>query len=269
MLANAIRYEKRKQEIEYRDLREGGRLNCSAHLHRDIELVCMYEGETKVCADTMRETLCGGDIFLTFPNQIHSYETKGVEKYIIFFIKPDLIPDLMNVFTTNIPSSPVIKNALRDPHILRTVEALLDACKDPRESPYIHSLRRGYLLALFSELMMHMTLMPFLSGESGALRSVVSYCTSNFSEDLSLSLLEEKLHLNKYYISHIFSEKLGLRFNDYINSLRVSEACRYLLNSNQSITDISEQVGFNTLRTFNRAFIKHIGISPSEYRKQK
>ena len=103
--------------------------------------------------------------------------------------------------------------------------------------------------------------------DSGALRAIVSFCTANFAENLSLALLEEKLHLNKYYISHLFSKKLGLRFNDYINSLRISEACRYLLNSDTSITEISELVGFNTQRTFNRAFIKAMGQTPGEYRK--
>ena len=104
-------------------------------------------------------------------------------------------------------------------------------------------------------------------GDSGALRSIVSFCSQNFSENLSLSLLEEKLHLNKYYISHLFSEKLGIRFNDYINSLRIFEACKMLVNSDLSVTEISEYVGFNTLRTFNRAFSKQTGYSPSEYRK--
>jgi AraC-like DNA-binding protein len=41
------------------------------------------------------------------------------------------------------------------------------------------------------------------------------------------------------------------------------------LNSDASITEICEQVGFNTLRTFNRAFIKQMGVSPSEYRKRE
>ena len=36
-----------------------------------------------------------------------------------------------------------------------------------------------------------------------------------------------------------------------------------------TVTEISEAVGFNTLRTFNRAFIKQMGMSPSEYRKKK
>ena len=79
--------------------------------------------------------------------------------------------------------------------------------------------------------------------------------------------MEEELHLSKYYISHLFGSKIGTGFNDYINALRVSEACRYLRRTNKSITEISALVGFGTLRTFNRAFFKQVGMSPSEYRK--
>ena len=72
---------------------------------------------------------------------------------------------------------------------------------------------------------------------------------------------------SKYYISHLFSMKLKVRFNDYINSLRINDACRQLRQTDKTVTEISECVGFNTLRTFNRAFIKQVGTSPSEYRK--
>jgi AraC-like DNA-binding protein len=105
--------------------------------------------------------------------------------------------------------------------------------------------------------------------ENQAMRSVVQYCSRNFTKDLSLAILEEELHLSKYYISHLFGDKLGIRFNDYINSLRISEACKLLGNSDLSVTEISERVGFNTLRTFNRAFVKQIGLAPSEYRRSE
>ena len=65
------------------------------------------------------------------------------------------------------------------------------------------------------------------------------------------------------------SSKLKMGFNDYINSLRISNACKQLLKTDASVTEISESVGFNTLRTFNRAFMKQMGMTPSEYRRQK
>jgi AraC-like DNA-binding protein len=185
-----------------------------------------------------------------------------------FIFKPDLLPELMETFTIGTPTSPVIEGAANDPRIRALIDALTDTITR-EDFSHVSELRRGYLLALCAELVPIMKISKLPVGDSESLRTIVSFCTQNYAENLSLSLLEEKLHLNKFYISHLFSGRLGLRFNDYINSLRVSEACRYLLNSSLSITEIGSLVGFNTPRTFNRAFIKQLGLSPSEYRKQR
>ena len=112
-----------------------------------------------------------------------------------------------------------------------------------------------------------MELTKTVPDDSHALKAIVNYCARNYTKDLSLSLLESELHISRYYISHLFSDKLQIGFNDYINSLRVSFACNYLKHSDRSVTEISDLVGFGTLRTFNRAFQKQIGRSPSEYRR--
>lgn len=264
-----IRYEQKSRDIEFRyHLNETGHLQCHPHLHRELELVYFLEGESVAYADSVRCVLHPGDVFLTFPNQIHSYESYTTERYYIFILKPDVMPELMDIFTMGIPQSPVIRKACDLPNVHHLFEQLAEICSKSKDNDnLIAPMRRGYLLALFSELLTHMTIDRPSAGDSGVLRSIVSYCSQHFSENLSLSLLEEKLHLNKYYISHLFSGKLGLRFNDYVNSLRISEARKLLVHSDYSITEISEMVGFNTLRTFNRAFSKQTGYSPSEYRR--
>ncbi len=265
---NLATYELKTSNIYYRDDRGGkSHLTSKPHLHRELELVYYFGGKTSAYADTVHCELEPGDVFLTFPNQIHGYETHEVDQYLLFIIKPDLIPEFMELFTHGLPHSPVVHNADKHPRIDALLRMLAAFCTDQGEQKRANIVLRGILLALFSDLLDRMEVSHVPAGESGALRAIVSYCTCNFSEDLSLSHLEEKLHLNRYYISHLFSKRLGLRFNDYVNSLRVSEACRYLHNSNYSITEISELVGFNTLRTFNRAFQKQIGVSPSQYRK--
>ena len=266
-----VKYEQRSAILSIKDRNNRrGKLGCMPHLHREIEMVYMLDGDAIGYADTVRTEIHSGDIFLTFPNQIHFYETLGPEKFWIYIFSPDLIPEFSETLSLAIPSTPLLKGAGEQPEIKRLLTALIENKERMNDSddPYLNNLNRGYLLSLFSLLLPQMELEQISISDSGALRAIVSFCTSNFSENLSLSLLEEKLHLNKYYISHLFSQKLGLRFNDYVNSLRISEACRYLLNSDSTITEISETVGFNTQRTFNRAFIKAMGITPGEYRKK-
>ena len=128
---------------------------------------------------------------------------------------------------------------------------------------------RGYLLAFFGILIQKLPVKEIQAKESNVLGVILNYCINNADKPLSLDILEKELHISKYYISHTMSNKLKMGFNDYINSIRVSNACKYLNKTNKSITEISDIVGFNTMRTFNRAFIKHMGMTPSEYRDKK
>lgn len=269
MSLNVI-YEQKNQNLRVASSNpeKKGKLQFLPHLHRDLELVLYFEGETDAYADSAHYRLTAGDLFLTFPNQIHSYVTHEPEQYIIIIVKPELMPELIDVFNMAVPDSAVLHGAADDP-VIRTLAERLIRFEQERQSnqPYAKQLLHGYLLALFSEILSRMRIKRVSVGDSDTLRTIVSFCSRNFSANLSLSVLEENLHLNKYYISHLFSERLGLRFNDYVNSLRVSEACRYLLNSTHSITEISDIVGFNTMRTFNRAFLRQIGVTPSEYRR--
>lgn len=263
-----VRYEKKDKDIYYGISGPCNRLQCSAHLHRELELVLYRAGETVAAADSRRYNLKPGDLFLTFPNQIHSYETAVKEDYSIMILKPDLIPELSDVLELSVPESAVVAGGAFDPRINALFDAIVAICRQPEKAvPYRTEKLHGYLLALFAEILSGMKLIGVPQDDSGALRSIIFYCTRHYMGDLSLSVLADKLGLNRYYISHLFSQKLGMRFNDYVNSLRISEACRMLLNSDDSVTDICFHVGFGTLRTFNRAFIKHTGRTPSDYRK--
>ena len=245
-------------------------LNCSPHMHYHIEIVQLLEGETVGYADTDESLIEPGDIFIAFPNHVHSYITRAPERYRLFIVSPDLTPEFLPLFTTHIPSSAIIKGAGNDPEINALTTTLFTFMGHHHTGGdlYCDSVIRGCLLALFGKLLPMMSLSAPRTGDSRAVREIVGYCSEHFSEELSLEKLEDELHLSKYYISHLFSGKLGIRFNDYINSLRISHACRLLRREDMQITEIAEAVGFSTLRTFNRAFAKFRGITPSDFRRE-
>jgi len=92
------------------------------------------------------------------------------------------------------------------------------------------------------------------------------------NQDLSLSILAEKLAMKPYLISKSLSEVLDKRFNDFVNEYRVDEF-RSLLqdpkNSNFTLLSIAMDAGFNSKSSFHRAVKKHLGISPSELKNYK
>ena len=259
-------YENRTADYHCRTVLPGrSRIRCAAHLHTHIELVLFLQGHCTAFADSERTEIYGGDVFISFPNQIHRYESYGEEHYHLFIINPDILPPLADVFLEHLPTSSRIAGAANDPEVLELARRLV--ALEGEKDDYTEIRRQGYLLALLGKLISKTTLTKTVPDDSHALKSIVTYCAKNYTRDLSLALLENELHISRYYISHLFSDKLQIGFNDYINSLRVSFACNYLRHSDKSVTEISDLVGFGTLRTFNRAFRKQTGRTPSEYRR--
>ncbi len=244
---------------------EGARLNIAAHLHHHLELVLFLEGESVAFADAERCELAPGDAFLSFPEQIHRYESKHKEHYYVLIVDPDLMPELSALLKGPYPESALIKGGARDPLVLEAAKALV-GMGEPQTAAE-KAVQKGLALTVFGRILSLCQFSAARTGGPQAFRAVVEYCTKNYQSELSLSVLERELHVSKYYVSHLFSERMQLSFNDYVNSLRVAHACRYLSSDELPITEICSLVGFSTLRTFNRAFQKQMNMTPSEYRK--
>ncbi len=261
------RYETRTVDFYYRNDRGGTLgLGCSPHLHYHVEILYILSGRAHAYVDSELFTVEKGDMLVVFPNKIHRFvDDVGGCKYMIFIINPKLVPEFEEIMSASTPETPLIKNAVNNTR-LDSVTRIVAGCRDFPEAQK-DTLMKGYLLSFFAEFMSMMKLGTGKNDDNQAMKTVVLYCSQNFTKDLSLSTLERELHLSKYYISHLFGDKLGIRFNDYINSLRISESCRLLRTTDYSITEVSDAAGFGTLRTFNRAFIKQMGVSPSDYRK--
>ncbi|MGM9683082.1 MAG: helix-turn-helix domain-containing protein [Eubacteriales bacterium] len=258
-------YQNLKYDFYCRDTRfSGNTLGIVPHLHFHVELAILFEGKTRISVDTDTFEVEAGDAFVIFPNQVHRYETLEREKYILLIVNPEIISEFSGIFTSSLPVSNKIPGAANDKELRELMFKISDAYRS--DEAYRDVVLRGYLLAFFGKLFGKIDLKDFKSREIHVLGTIMNYCMNNFDRDLSLDTLEKELHLSKYYISHVISNKLNIGFNDYVNSLRVSNACKYLLKTDKSITEISEIVGFNTLRTFNRAFQKQMGITPSDYR---
>lgn len=273
-------YEKRKSDYTYRTDR-GGRsaLQCRPHMHYHLELVYMVKGSVRAFVDYEEFEIGEGDIFLVFPNKVHRFISKnnkknadgiieGCEQYMLFIVNPDFMPELTKQIQGMTPESPLFHPDTDELYeTLSLLSKFSDASRD--NEPGVDLVRRGYLLAFFSNLLAKMHTYRPKTAESPVMQLIVDYCSANYQRELSLDVLEKELHISKYYISHLFGNKMNMHFNEYINSLRISEACRYLRGSDKSIGEIGELVGFGTQRTFNRAFSKQMGVTPGEYRKNR
>ena len=247
----------------------GQSLAYAPHLHNHLELVGMIEGKAMAYVEEKVYEINSGDAFFIFPNQIHHYEKIADENYILLLFPMDILPEYTSVFQSKVPKSALIPGALKNRHVLRSMQEIL-ALKDSTESgSYRDYLTKGYLLILFGQLFALSELEDTPHVDVQTVKLLLDYCIGHYKEEISLDQVASRLHLSKFYISHLFSQKLHLSYSDYIRSLRISEACRLLTETRLGITEISYQVGFPTPRTFNRAFLKYVGRTPREYRYQK
>lgn len=88
--------------------------------------------------------------------------------------------------------------------------------------------------------------------------------------ELRLEKLADMLGTSRHHLSQLINEQLGQSFFDYINTLRIEEARQLLVSTPKkewTIIEIAYQVGFNNKVSFNAAFKKQTGLTPSQYRK--
>lgn len=97
---------------------------------------------------------------------------------------------------------------------------------------------------------------------------VKRYLDSNYSDHITLDLLANITHMNKYYLIHAFTKYTGMSPINYLKSRRLEESKTLLETTDMTVAGICNNVGFSSQAYFSQAFKKHTGISPNEYRKK-
>lgn len=235
------------------------------HIHSHLELIYMEEGSSLANVDNKEFLIERGDLFLAFPNQIHHYHDREKVSGYLFIFSADLFKDFKDLFQTKVPYSPIIKN-MQLPLDLRSRLRKIKT-KNRSDSSYEKIAAKGYLLSLLAEVLPLMNMVS-TSTDHDSIKSILTYCSENYTEPLTLEQISKELHLSKYYISHIFNERMNISFTDFINSLRIEHACN-LLERGSNITEIAFSSGFSSIRTFNRVFVQNMGMNPRDYTKSK
>ena len=78
----------------------------------------------------------------------------------------------------------------------------------------------------------------------------------------------QTLVLKPVLISRFFRKATGNSFTDFVNRVRISRACQLLMDTEQPISHICYEVGFNSAANFNRRFLEIKGMTPSDFRRQ-
>ena len=97
--------------------------------------------------------------------------------------------------------------------------------------------------------------------------AVRRYIDHHFKESLTLDQLADEAHMNKYYLSHAFKQEYGISPINYMISRRLEESKYLLAETDLSMSQIAQLLGFSSLSYFSQVFRKTQGLSPMEYRQ--
>lgn len=101
-----------------------------------------------------------------------------------------------------------------------------------------------------------------------ALNKVISFINANYAENITTKSLAELIHMSEGHFCNVFKSATGVSANEYMMNVRIKKAKRLLLYSDMNITEISNACGFNDPNYFTRAFKKHIGKTPKQFRSE-
>lgn len=240
-------------------------LSARPHLHRHVEMILVHEGSTSATVDTETYLLSEGDVLFVFPNKIHSYKDIDLRRVSIAVFDPDFVTAYHHTFRKYQPEHPVLVGGLARGNATDIVNLLLaERAEDALPGKEVR--KAGYLSVLLGLLMPVLPMQSTRAESRDLLPRVLAYCMEHYSETITLDKVAEALHISKYYISHLLNGKLHMRFNTYLNAIRISEAMVLMADHTHSITDIAMQTGFDSLRTFDRAFCAQMGMSPRAWR---
>ena len=128
-------------------------------------------------------------------------------------------------------------------------------------------------LGLFSEaalLYSVATLSKKTKAKNDISERIVQYANENFSDpNLSMADIAKKLGYDSKYLSALFKAKRGMKFTEYLRSIRIKHAAFLFENGIESVKSVAILSGFSDSLYFSRMFKRETGINPTDYMKNR
>lgn len=238
-------------------------LDYPMHVDNAVEIFLCTAGSSIVHCGDDTYTITAGDIFSCFPNQPHGYSNSDkVEGYILIVPLNPLLTPYHSVLTYQQPVCPVLRGSDWQNSDLGILIPMVFREKEIASANVMH----GYLLAIVGKVLAMFELRHSSSVTDDALRSVISYLNAHYREPVTRKQIAGAVGYNESYISHIFSQALKTTLPKYLNSLRLYDASRMLTETDATVAQIASELGFGSIRSFNRVFLEQMGMTPRDYR---
>lgn len=260
------------------------------HIHSYYEITHVRNGEFRYVIDETDIYLNRGDIIIIYPNVIHASYTgrscsseNPAETTVLKFSPAFLYPqnlgfsDLQHLMLPlNFQGNYTVvhkEDKLHGELVSRLTEAEREITN---QAPGYELALRAHVSLVYSMILRELSVSeiptPIQSEAKAAnlnlIRSALEYIEEHYSEPITMQQLAKESNVNYYYFSRLFQQYTNQGFRDYLMKFRINKAVRMLLQTNESVTNIAIDCGFETISYFIKKFQEEMGVTPKNFRKQ-
>lgn len=254
----------------------------------DYLLVYVQEGECRFHVDGEDHSLTQGDICLIQPGSLTCLEgmTDTITPYahLDLFYNPnreegfptragqtDMAPygHLMQPRLNDMPGVdiPVRLRPSKPVHFRDTMLKMI-ACwlgQDPLGEVKAQHMAAELALAILED---HVDQRSLETNALPALNWITSFLSFHIAEPLTVSMMAERAHLSPSRFNDVFKSRFGMSPHRYLLQLRIHHARELLATSSYDQAQVADYCGFADIHHFSKAFKRHTGLTPGDYRKQ-
>nr|MCR5581736.1 AraC family transcriptional regulator [Pseudobutyrivibrio sp.] len=238
------------------------------HWHEDTEFIYVKKGRGIIVIDGEEKDVSAGDIAFLLPGRVHGifqYGSESMEYENILFdskMFASATDDFYDSFLL-----PFFESAVAIPSIFRpgvtgyeSIRKYLDSndnISSHREGAWGLAIKGNMYLLLFNLVTLYEEKIDAATKKKvDKLKPVIKHVELHYSEPTTVEEMAQLAGFSQSHFMRFFKEVFGVSFVTYLNDYRLSMAARLLLSTEDSILDISQQVGYENLSHFNRQFKK-------------
>ncbi len=256
------------------------------HIHDFLELVYTRFGTINHKVDGYTYKATPGTLLFISPGQIHSFRSENECDFVNILIKQDFISDytvdndsFYNIFRFFLTKpedklsvdSQMVKFKGDDAYEIKNIINFMLSASEKGKPGYA-TILNGYTHVVLTKLFDALNQKnPDANYPKSVFfevfDSILDYIDKNYSEPISLSALATRCYFSPSYISREFKKISGVGIKEYLINKRITEAAKYLTQTDLSVESIQSKVGFSDKTRFYKEFSRFYNCTPLEYRK--
>ena len=249
------------------------------HFHYYLEIGYCLEGEALVSSNNKKIKMKKQDLTITASNILHTVRSKNESKtvkaaylYIDFDDLTKLFPaggvKTQLVFVQESLHDILYVEGKKHPDILWLADEIIRLYNEKKQSYKLQILGLLYTLLLKIYDVCAEDIREKCEKKDLPIMPAINYIYDHYMETVKVEQLAKVCHFSESYFRKVFQEMKGMPPSDYLNSIRIREACRTLLNTTDNIRMVGEKCGFPSVTTFERNFKQRTGMLPSQWREK-